>query len=96
MEGDFEELLFGLVCFALYQGRQITILETFLEDPQEILKTLSKGLDATIGSQELSTILHLSKLKCNYSIESLVSRPELTDMEPYNALDCIKNPFAGA
>jgi hypothetical protein len=72
----------------------MTVLETFLEDPQEILETVSKGLGAIAGFQELLTILRRGKLMCDYSIESLMSRPEFTDMEMYDALECMNNPFA--
>lgn len=91
MDGAFDKLSFGIICFGLHEAGQIAMLKRFLEDPETILPVLETDQKETSQFEGLASILHRGKVKWDH--QALISSTEHTH-SIFHALNCDKDPLA--
>jgi hypothetical protein len=93
IEGAFEKLFFGIICFALYKAGQMVILERFREDPETILQISNANTGEIAASEGLASILHRGKVRWDNEPTNFMSRTEYNG-GIFEALDCDQDPLA--
>jgi hypothetical protein len=94
MDGAFEKLFFGIVCFAFHVAGQMETLERFLDEPGHILRTLNKDTEASSECEALASILKCGKLKWADSASKWMSDTDFKSMRMLEVLEGDEDPFA--